>query len=63
MEKVVFERKSDKVPEVYCKSRKKPMMLVDCMDSFVDANAIPNRRSACFRCLQGQRTRTAYASS
>ncbi len=48
---------------IQCKSRRKDLPLLDCVDSYVDANAIPNRRSACFRCLQGQRTRADFAGS
>lgn len=51
------------VPEVYCKSRKKVMTQLECIDNYVTANAIPNRRSACYRCLQGQRTRCSFADS
>jgi hypothetical protein len=52
-----------KAKVVVCKSRKKEMTLLECVDSYVNANAVPNRRSACFRCLQGQRVRTEFASS
>ena len=52
-----------RVQVVVCKSRKKEMPLLECVDSYVNANAVPNRRSACFRCLQGQRTRTEFAAS
>jgi hypothetical protein len=52
-----------KVPVVQCKFRKKEMPMLECIDSYVNANAMPNRRSACFRCTQGQRTRSQFAGS
>jgi len=52
-----------KCPVVLCKQRKKELPLVECVDSYVNANAIPNRRSACYRCMQGQRTRSEYSQS
>jgi hypothetical protein len=61
LEQSVARPKSD--PEVYCKSRKKVVSVLDCIDGYVTANAIPVRRSACYRCLQGQRTRCRFASS
>ncbi len=52
-----------RTPTVYCKNRKKNLPTLDCVDAYVDANAIPRRRSACFRCLQGQKTRADFACS
>jgi hypothetical protein len=52
-----------KAPQVHCKSRKRHMTLLECVDSYVTANALPNRRSACFRCMAGQRNRTDFAES
>jgi hypothetical protein len=54
---------SRKVTTVHCRSRKRHMPLLECVDSYVSANAIPKQRSACFRCLAGQRNRTAFAAS
>jgi len=48
---------------VQCKFRKKEMPMLECIDSYVNANAMPNRRSACFRCTQGQKTRVQFAGS
>lgn len=61
MNQIAFSTR--KAPMIQCKSRRKDLPLLDCVDSYVDANAIPNRRSACFRCLQGQRTRADFAGS
>ncbi len=52
-----------KANQTYCKARKKAMPIMECLDSYVTANALPNRRSACHRCMQGQRTRVEYANS
>jgi hypothetical protein len=54
---------SRKVPIVRCKARKKEMLLLECVDSYVNANALANRRSACFRCMAGQRNRSVFAES
>jgi len=52
-----------KTPMIQCKTRRKDIPLLDCVDSYVNANAIPNRRSACYRCLQGQKNRCDFALS
>lgn len=52
-----------KAPVVQCKFRKREMPMLECIDSYVNANAMPNRRSACFRCTQGQKTRSQFACS
>jgi hypothetical protein len=49
------------VPIIHCKTRKRDVPLLDCVDSFVDANALPNRRSACYRCFDGQKNRHTLA--
>jgi len=52
-----------RVTLVDCKNRKKELPLLECVDAYVTANAIPDRRSACFRCLQGQQKRAEFAAS
>lgn len=54
---------SFRCPVVQCRSRKKDMPLMECLDSYVTANAIPNKRSACYRCTQGNRARSVFACS
>jgi hypothetical protein len=48
---------------VYCKNHKRDVEMLSCIDKYVDANAIPDRNSACFRCLQGQKARLDFATS
>lgn len=45
----------------YCRSRRKALLAVKCMDDFVNANVFGKERSVCFRCAQGRRIRSNIA--
>ena len=45
----------------YCRSKKRRVGVGDCLERYVDANAFENKRSACWRCFQGKRTRLEFA--
>ncbi len=45
----------------YCHSKKRQVQIVDCLERYVDANAFEKRRSACWRCYQGKKTRTDFS--
>lgn len=47
----------------YCRAKRRVVMLVNCLDDYVDATSLEKRRSACFHCPHGRRNREAYASS
>jgi hypothetical protein len=46
-----------------CRSRRRWVLLENCLDDYVDANSLEKRRSACFRCPHGHTRRDAYAAS
>ncbi len=47
----------------YCRAKRRLVMLVNCLDDYVDATSLEKRRSACFHCPAGRRNRDAYAAS
>jgi hypothetical protein len=46
----------------YCRSKKRRVPVEDCLEKYVDANAFDKKRSACWRCYQGKKTRTDFAA-
>jgi len=49
------------ITEFYCRTKKRRLTVGDCLEHYVDANAFEKRKSACWRCFQGKRTRVDYA--
>lgn len=47
----------------YCRTRRKKQIFEKCLDGYMNANARENRKSACWRCLQGRRNRQNWCSS
>ncbi len=47
----------------YCKNRQSTVEVLFCLNSFVDVNALNVRDSQCFKCSQGGRIRTDFASA
>jgi hypothetical protein len=45
----------------YCRSKKRRVQVSDCLERYVDANAFDKKRSACWRCYQGKKTRTEFS--
>jgi hypothetical protein len=49
------------ITEFYCRTKKRRLTVGDCLERYVDANAFEKRKSACWRCFQGKRTRVDFA--
>ena len=47
----------------YCRGRRKEVTLEQCLDRFVDANALQKKSSACLRCHIGLANRRRFAAS
>lgn len=47
--------------QFYCRSRRTAVSVEKCLDDFVWANGLEQRRSACFRCPDGRKVRAAFA--
>lgn len=50
-------------PIVYCSSTKRDIQMLSCIDRYVNANAVPDKSSSCYRCIQGQKARINFAAS
>ena len=46
---------------VACPPKKATVTVEVCMDQFVEANALGNRKSACYECRHGDKTRRTFA--
>ncbi len=44
-----------------CKSRRKVLSLQQCLDDYLDANAMEKKRSCCWRCVQGRKNREGFS--
>ena len=49
--------------EFYCRPRRRRLTIEKCLDDYMNANALSNKRSACWRCPQGCQNRKTFASS
>ncbi|MEK7512522.1 MAG: hypothetical protein AAB575_05975 [Patescibacteria group bacterium] len=47
----------------HCPVKRCTMLLENCLDDYVNAAAYENRRSICFGCREGRKTRERFASS
>lgn len=47
----------------YCRAKRKEVDMESCINDFVTANAFERKRSACYRCHQGRKTREEFAGS
>lgn len=47
----------------YCSARRRRMTLEQCLDDFVEVNAMTLRRRVCYRCPQGRTNREVFAGS
>lgn len=47
----------------YCAARRRRMTLEQCLDDFVEVNAMTQRRRVCYRCPQGRTNRETFAAS
>jgi len=48
--------------QFYCRAKRRIVMLMNCLDDYVDATSLEKRRSACYHCPHGRRNRETYAS-
>jgi hypothetical protein len=48
--------------DFYCRARRRRVTYGKCLDDYVDANAFNQKKSACWRCLQGREHRQQYAN-
>lgn len=62
MNKARAEIEAIESQEFYCRSKKRKVTTMECLERYVDANAFENKRSACWRCYQGKKVRTDYAA-
>ncbi|MBM4370264.1 MAG: hypothetical protein FJ098_01320 [Deltaproteobacteria bacterium] len=47
--------------EFYCKNRRRKLLTGKCLEDYMNANALERKRSACWRCFQGRRTREDFS--
>ena len=47
----------------YCENRQAMITTLFCLNSFVDVNALNIRDSQCFKCSQGGKIRSEFASA
>ncbi|MBR56864.1 MAG: hypothetical protein CMH54_02275 [Myxococcales bacterium] len=47
--------------EFYCRARRRRLSLGKCLNDYCNANAFEDRKSACWRCPQGQNNRSDYS--
>ncbi len=47
----------------HCSALRTDLRVAECLDRFVDANALSRRDSPCFKCKQGQKNRECFAAS
>jgi hypothetical protein len=52
---------SERSDEFYCLARRRRLSLGKCLDDYLDANALTQRKKVCYRCPQGRANREAYA--
>jgi len=52
---------SERTDEFYCLARRRRLTLGKCLDDYLDANALTQRKKVCYRCPQGRANREAYA--
>ena len=49
------------VQEFYCKNRRRRLITGKCLEDYMNANALERKRSACWRCYQGKKTRLEFS--
>ncbi len=47
--------------EIYCRGKRKKVTVDSCETNFVDANALEDKNSACYRCPKGREVRVSLA--
>lgn len=47
--------------EFYCKNRRRKLIAGKCLEDYMNANALERKRSACWRCFQGKKTRQEFS--
>ncbi len=48
--------------QFYCVARRRLTTVGDCLEDFLDTNALRRRRSRCYRCAQGREVREGWSS-
>ena len=64
MQEATLERKRQALQpgdEFYCKTRRRRQLIEKCLDDYLNSNALERKRSACWRCFQGKKTRQAFS--
>ncbi|MFH1531428.1 MAG: hypothetical protein ABIK09_11935 [Pseudomonadota bacterium] len=57
-----YKRKAIQVcEELYCKNRRRKLIAGRCLEDYMNANALERKRSACWRCYQGKKTREEFS--
>lgn len=50
-------------PNFFCKFLNRDVRTTECIDDYVNANALAIRHSPCYKCPQGLKTRIGFAQS
>jgi len=64
MQEATLERKRRSLQpghEFYCKNRRRRQLTEKCLKDYLNANALERKRSACWRCFQGKKTRQEFS--
>jgi len=62
MKRARAEQEAAETTGFYCRSKKRRVSMMECLERYVDANAFENKRSACWRCYQGRKVRIDFAA-
>lgn len=52
----------DREQQFYCAARRRLIAVGDCLEDYLDANALRRHRSRCYRCMQGRAVRAAWST-